>query len=97
MPMYIMLTRWTEQGASRIKESPERLDAFKQALKQVGGTVKDFYMVMGQYDMVIIVDVPSEEAVAQVALNTASRGGARTETLRAFTEDEYRKIIGGLS
>jgi uncharacterized protein with GYD domain len=35
--------------------------------------------------------------VAKVALATASKGAIRMETLRAFTEDEYRKIITGLS
>jgi uncharacterized protein with GYD domain len=36
MPTYIMLLNWTEQGVSKVKESPSRLDAFKQALEQAG-------------------------------------------------------------
>jgi uncharacterized protein with GYD domain len=96
MPTYIMLARWTGEGVSNIKESPTRLDALKQAIQRAGGEVKGFYMVTGQYDMVIITEVPDDETIAKVALATASRGSARTETVRAFTEDEYRKIIGGL-
>ncbi len=96
MPTYITLARWTQQGVEKIKESPTRLDGFKKLVKSAGGEVKGFYMVTGQYDLVIVTEAPSDEVVAKVALVTASKGGVRTETLRAFTEDEYRKIIGGL-
>ena len=96
MATYITLGRWTQQGIEKIKESPTRLDAFKQAVKAAGGTVKGFYMVTGQYDIVTIVEAPSDEAVAKAALLLGSKGCVRTETLRAFTEDEYRKVIASL-
>ncbi len=96
MPMYITLAKWTQEGVEKIKESPARLDAFKQLVKSAGGEVKGFYMVLGQYDIVTVTEAPDDEAVAKVALATASKGSLKTETLRAFTEDEYRKIIGAL-
>jgi len=96
MPTYIMLLSWTEQGVNKIKESPSRLDAFKQALQQAGGSLKGFYLVTGRYDMVAVVEVPDEETIAKLALATGSKGSTRTETLRAFSEDEYRTIISGL-
>jgi uncharacterized protein with GYD domain len=96
MPTYIMLVNWTGQGVRNVKESPKRLDAFKQALQQVGGELKGFYMVMGQYDMIAIVEVPNDEALAKVGLASEAKGSIRTRTLRAFTEDEYRNIIAAL-
>jgi uncharacterized protein with GYD domain len=96
MPMYITLSRWTQQGAEQIKESPARLEAFKQLVKSAGGEVKGFYMVTGQYDIVTLTQAPNDEVVAKVALATASQGSLKTETLRAFTEDEYRRIIAAL-
>lgn len=96
MPTYIMLLSWTEQGVNKIKESPSRLDAFKQALQQAGGSLKGFYLVTGRYDMVAVVEVPDEETVAKLALATGAKGSTRTETLRAFNEDEYRRIISEL-
>jgi len=96
MPTYITLARWTQQGIEKIKESPARLDAFKQAVKSAGGTVKNFYMVTGQYDMVIVSEAPNDDAIAKVALATGSKGSTRSETVRAFTEDEYKKIIASL-
>jgi uncharacterized protein with GYD domain len=96
MPTYITLARWTQQGIEKIKESPARLDAFKQLVRSQGGEVKGFYMVTGQYDLVTITEAPNDEAVAKVALALASKGSITTETLRAYPEDEYRKIIAGL-
>jgi uncharacterized protein with GYD domain len=96
MPTYITLAQWTQQGIEKVKESPARLDAFKQLVKSAGGEVKGFYMVTGQYDMVIVTEAPNDEVVAKAVLATASRGGVRTETFRAFTEGEYRKLVAAL-
>jgi uncharacterized protein with GYD domain len=96
MPTYLTLARWTQQGIEKVKESPARLDAFKRLVKSAGGEVKGFYMVTGQYDLVVISEAPNDEVMAKVALATGSKGGIKTETLRAFTEDEYRKIIASL-
>ena len=96
MPTYITLARWTQKGIENIKESPARLDAFKQLVKSAGGEVKSFYMVTGQYDIVTVSEAPNDDVMAKVALATASKGGIKTETVRAFTEDEYRKIIAAL-
>lgn len=62
----------------------------------MGAQVKEFYSVMGRYDTVFIVEAPDDETIAKAALFVGSLGTVRTETLRAFTEDEYRKIIAAL-
>ena len=96
MARYIALTNWTEQGAKSIKDSPSRVDAARALAKKHGCTMGDFYMTMGAADMVVIIDAPSDEAMAKFGLSLAMGGNVRTTTLKAFTEDEYRKIIGGL-
>ncbi len=96
MATYITLIRWTQKGIENVKESPARLDAVKKAYKAMGAELKEFYLVMGQYDMVVVSEVPDDETVAKLALSMGSEGAIRTETLRAFTEDEYRKIIAAL-
>jgi uncharacterized protein with GYD domain len=93
MPSYIILVNWTDRGTTNVKESPQRLDMFKKAVEAAGGKVTGFYLTMGRYDIVVIAELPSDEAAAAVILRTASRGEARTETLKAFPENEYRDII----
>ena len=96
MATYISLLKFTCQGIEKIKESPARLDAAKQAFQAMGAELKEFYLVMGSYDIVIISEAPDDETVAKLALSIGSQGNIRTETLRAFTEDEYKKIISEL-
>ena len=96
MPTYITLLRWTSQGLENIKDSPKRLDAARKAFEAVGVTLKDFYMVTGRYDMVIVTEAPDDAALAKATLSVASKGSVQTETLRAFTENEYRNILGAL-
>ena len=96
MPTYISLIQYTQQGMQKIKESPGRLDAARKAFEQAGAKLKDFYLVMGQYDIVTIADAPNDEAVAKVSLMLGAQGNVRTQTFRAFTEAEYRKLIQSL-
>ena len=96
MPTYINLINYTEQGIRNIKDSPKRLDAAKKLLKDLGGELKGFYLTLGEHDIVIIAEAPNDEAVAKFVLAVGSAGNVRTNTLKAFPEAEYRKIIQGL-
>lgn len=96
MPTYISLLRYTHQGITTIKQSPARLDAVKHAYRQAGGELKAFYLTMGQYDAVVIAELPDDVAGAKLALAIGSQGNIRTETLRALTEDEFRRTVADL-
>ena len=96
MPTYINLVSWTQKGIENVKESPNRLDAAKKLFQSVGGELKQFYLVFGQYDMIVISEFPDDETATKAGLTLGSAGSVRTETCRAFSEDEYRKIIGAL-
>jgi uncharacterized protein with GYD domain len=96
MPTYISLIQYTTKGIEGIKDSPKRLDAARKAFEEAGAKLKDFYLVMGEYDIVIIVEAPNDEVVARINLLLAAKGSVRTHTSRAFNEAEYRKIISAL-
>lgn len=96
MPHYVTLVRYTHQGISRIKDSPSRLDAARKAAEAEGGKIHAWYLTMGQYDAILISEFPNDEACAKFTLSTGAAGNISTETLKAFSEAEYRKIIGSL-
>ena len=96
MATFISLLRWTQKGIENVKEGPGRLDAARTAFRAVGAEIKSFHLVMGRYDAVVISEAPSDEAVAKALLSICSRGTVQTETFRAFTEDEFRKIVSAL-
>lgn len=97
MPTYITLLRFTQQGIEKIKESPARLQRARSAVKAAGGELKAFYLTMGSYDAVVIAEAPSDDVFAAAMLTIGASGAVRTETLRAFTEDEYQKIIASIA
>lgn len=96
MATYITLVNYTQKGIESIKESPKRLDMAKEVFQSFGAEMKQFYLALGRYDIVIVSEGPSDETVAKAALAIGSRGAVRTETFRVFNETEYRDIIGAL-
>ena len=96
MPNYIALLNWTQQGVANVKDSPSRLDAGRKAFKKLGVKLKDTYLTMGRHDLVCIIEAPDDATFARAILTLASQGNVQTETLKAFTEPEYRKIVGSL-
>ena len=96
MPTYIALLKWTHKGISAVQDSPARLDAGRAAFKAEGIDMKDVYLTMGRYDLICVLEAPDDETLAKGMLTLGSQGNISTETLKAFTEDEYRKIIASL-
>jgi len=96
MPTYISLINFTQKGAEAIKDGPKRLDAAKQRLRAAGAELKAFYLVTGQYDAVSIIEAPNDEVAAKIAMGTAALGFVRTQTCRAFTEDDYKEMAASL-
>jgi uncharacterized protein with GYD domain len=96
MATFIALLNYTDQGIRSIKESPGRLEAAKKGFQAAGAELKQFYLAMGRYDAVIVAEAPDDETVAKLLLQTGALGNVRTETLRVFTEPEFRKIVSSL-
>ena len=96
MATYIMLGNWTDKGIQNIKDSPRRIDAAKASAKGAGGEIKDAYMTLGSYDVVVITEFPDDDAAATFSPVMSSRGNVRMTTLKAFSEADARRIIGAL-
>jgi len=96
MSTYVSLLRYTQQGIADVKNGPARLDAAKEAFRRAGAELKAFYLTMGQYDAVVILEAPDDVTAARLALSIGAQGNLRTETLRAYSEAEYRKLMTSL-
>ena len=96
MATYITLLKFTQQGIENIKGGPTRLDKAKKMFSSKGAELKEFYLVMGKYDAVVITEEPDDSTAAGLRLAIGSLGNVSTETMRAFTEEEYRDIVKGL-
>jgi uncharacterized protein with GYD domain len=65
----------------------------RKAAEKAGGKVHSWFLTMGKYDAVIVSEFPTDDAAAKFMLATGAAGNVTTQTMKAFTEDEYRKIV----
>ncbi|MBA2268015.1 MAG: GYD domain-containing protein [Nitrosopumilus sp.] len=96
MSHYVLLINWTEQGINKIKESSDRYYSFKTSLENAGGKLVGGYYTLGDYDVVLIIEAPTDEVIMSLMLKVGSYGNVRTKTLKAFTAEEGMKIIKDL-
>src|ERR671933_798368 len=97
MANYIVLINWTEQGIKNVKDTIKRAKSFEGAIEKAGGKSLGMFYTMGRYDLVAIVEAPTDEAITSVLYSLGSLGNARTETLKAFSIAEAANIIEKLS
>jgi uncharacterized protein with GYD domain len=97
MATYIILGNFTEQGVRNIKDTQKRAEAFREMAKKAGGTVKEVYWTLGQYDTAAIVEAPDDATITALNLSVGALGNLRTQTLRAFTPAEMGGVLGKLS
>lgn len=96
MATYVVLANFTDQGVRNIKDSPDRLATFKAMAEKMGVTMKAAHYTVGAYDMVNVIE-GSDEAVTAVLLKLGSLGNIRTQTLRAFSPEEMKAILGKMA
>ena len=93
MPKYVVLVNWTEQGAKAARETVQRAERVGQLAEQLGGRMELLLWTLGRYDLVGVIDMPSDEAFAALGLQVGMTGATRTESLRAFTAEEVTGIL----
>jgi uncharacterized protein with GYD domain len=96
MATYITLLKFTDQGIKGIKESPARMEKAKALAKSLGCDVKSFHVTLGSYDIVGLFEAPNDDAIAKFVLAAGALGNVKSETMRALSEDEFRKIVAAL-
>lgn len=87
MAVYVMLTTLTDAGRKAIQEDPERLKEINKEVEYMGVKILSQYALLGQYDFVNILEAPSNEAVARLAIRLSAKGTTQTLTLAAITID----------
>jgi uncharacterized protein with GYD domain len=92
MATYITLLKFTDQGIRNVKESPKRFDVAIKMAKSMGVTIQQGYWTMGAYDLVVIAE-GAEDAIATWMFKVGSLGNVTSNTLRAFTPGEMKKIV----
>lgn len=75
-----------------IGEAPNRIKTTHSMVEKVGGKMQLFY-TLGEYDFVMVVEVPKDDDIATILACLGSMGNVRTKTLKAWTEMEGAKLL----
>ncbi len=92
MPVFIVIGNWTNEGLKTVKDAPSRIRKTHKAVEAVGGKMQLYY-ILGDYDFIMTIDVPTDESIVKVLAWLGSKGFVRTKTLKAWPEDEGSKIL----
>lgn len=93
MPRYVVLYRFTDEGAKNIKSTVQHANEARAENERRGFKVEGLYWTEGRYDLVAVIDAPDEQAMLAGLFNVAGAGNVRSETLRAFSADEMQAVL----
>lgn len=100
MPKYLTLGTLTQAGYDSMGEGPTTVEKFIDKINSMGGQFDrdDFYVLSGEYDWAAIVELPTEEAAAQVAdiYARTGRGRMHSEVIVAQSPDGYEEYVDAL-
>ncbi len=92
MPVFVVFGNWTDEGIKNVKDAPNRIKDTHKAVTEAGGKMQLFY-TLGEYDFVMIFELPDDETIVKILAWLGSKGNVRTRTLKAWTEEEASKIL----
>ncbi|HZP58371.1 MAG TPA: GYD domain-containing protein [Dehalococcoidia bacterium] len=93
MPRYVVLYTFTDEGAKHVRETVKRAGKVRQRNAALGFKVEGVYWTQGPYDMVAIVDAPSEEAMMGGMINVLGAGNVHSVSMRAFDATDMSRIL----
>jgi uncharacterized protein with GYD domain len=96
MATFVVLAKWTEKSFASLKEAPGAAEEIKKMVAAMGAQIKGWYLLMGQYDEMCILEAPNAETVAKILIPLSVKYGGKTETMQAFGEEEAMALFAGM-
>lgn len=92
MATYVMLGKYSLEGVKGI--SAKRSDEARAVIKQYGGELKAVYALLGEFDLMGIVELPDTARAMQTSTALAKLLGVDFSTAPALTMEEFDKLMG---
>jgi uncharacterized protein with GYD domain len=90
MATFFMFGKYSAEATKGI--SSERTDKVRQAIEKLGGQVKEIYVLLGEYDVVIITELPRMAEAMQVSIILKRLTDISFFTAAAMPISEFDKI-----
>ena len=88
MPIYILLSRLSQQGVQTIQSNPARLQEVNRDVEELGAKVLQQWGMIGAYDFLNIVEAPNAATVAKISVALGARGSAKLQTFELIEIDD---------
>lgn len=90
MPKYMIQGSYGIEGLSALVKAPQnRIEAIKPAIEKLGGKLVDAYFCFGDYDFVVIVEMPDNATAAGISMAFGAGGAIRaTKTTPLLSANE---------
>ena len=93
MAHYLQLVVLTDKGRKNFEENPEWIKELNKEIERMGAKVVTQYALLGQFDFVNIIEAPSDETAAKVAIKLSATGTVQPMTLAAIPLDKLIETL----
>ena len=93
MPVFVMMTKLTDEGANTINRDPHRIKEVNQDVESQGAKVLAQYALIGDYDFLNILEAPDADTIIRISLQLASRGTLHISTMAAVPIDDFINAV----
>ena len=94
MSTFLMFGRYSSEAVKQI--SAERTGKATGVIKKFGGQVNSMYALLGEYDLVLIVELPGVEEAMKASLVLSQLTGISFSTSPAVTVETFDKMVAGM-
>ncbi len=95
MSEFFMFGKYSSDAVKAI--SAARTEQAKRVIEQLGGQVKAIYALLGQYDLVLIVQLPTMTDAMRAALQLGRLTGISFSTAAAMPVEEFDELVSDMS
>jgi uncharacterized protein with GYD domain len=92
MPVYVMLGNLTHAAFDQLDALEQRDKKAKEIIESLGGKMISHWYTLGQYDFIVIFEMPSKEMLVKFLSIVGRFGTVRTETLETISREMLYKI-----
>jgi uncharacterized protein with GYD domain len=80
MPHYLHQVSYTPEAWARLVANPQdRIEAVRGPIEKLGGRIHNAFFAFGEYDVVVITEMPDNVSAAAIAIAFAAGGSVKSE------------------
>jgi uncharacterized protein with GYD domain len=95
MPHYLQQVAYSQEGWEALVANPQnRIEAVRPAIEKLGGKIEAAWFSFGDYDVVVIVDLPDNVSAAAIAMAFAAGGACKSvQTIPLISPEEATQAL----